>query len=567
MTRKITDCEAYKFCEKSIDLDTTPKYVKMQMADFMRICEGKDEKYKVSGKKLIQLENILKMLIMPKGFKAGQPLYECTVGYQWLLYTAILCVVYRDNPEKRRYETGVLEISRKNFKTFSVATLFIVLLLTEPPESEMFSVAPDGSLSKLVKEALEQILRASPLVYQQGNDYRFKILRDYILFKPNRSKIVPLNYSTSRLDGRVVSVYLADEIGALPNAYAIEAMKSGQTTSWNKLGFLASTKYPTIDNPLEQEIIFSKRVLEGTEKDETRFSLLYEPDETKGWETNDLILKQANPAALEIPEIWDDLIQKRARAIAMENTRENFVTKHCNIIYQGAGTETYIDVKDVQACRVDKNLIDWEGRVVYIGLDLSQSGDNTSVSMLALDDDNNILADSWAFIPEGRIEEKSVTEKVNYRELIKTGKVMACGDKVIDYGFVEDFIMSLEKRLGVQIQAIGGDPWNAMSTAQKLENAGYAVVMVKQHSSVMSAPEKLLKEQILNGKFRYEKNLLYEINYQNARCIYDTNLNPYVAKKKSTGKVDMVLSTAIAVYLLQQDALLDQDGGFTVQVV
>ena len=565
--RKLTDCKAYQFCEQSIKLKTTPKYVKLQMADFMRICEGKDEKYMVSGRKLKQLENILKILIMPKGLKAGQSLYDCTVGYQWLLYTAILCTVHRADPTKRRYETGVLEISRKNFKTFSVATLFIILLLTEPPESEMFSVAPDGALSKLVKDALGQILRASPMVYRQGENYRFKILRDYILFKPNRSQITPLSYSTSRLDGRVVQVYLADEIGALPSNYAIEAMKSGQTTSRNKLGFLASTKYPTVDNPLEEEVMFSKRVLEGTEKDETRFSLLYEPDETKGWETNDLILQQANPAALEIPEIWDDLVQKRAQAIVIEGKRENFITKHCNIIYQGAETETYIDVRDVQACRVSDGVIDWKGRVAYLGLDLSQSGDNTSVSMLALDDDNNILAKSWAFIPEGRIDEKTITEKVNYRELIKTGSVIASGDRTIDYAQVEDFILKLEKKYGVKIQAIGADPWNAASTSQKLENEGYAVVMVKQHSSIMSAPEKLLKEKIINGEFMYEKNTLYEINFQNARCMYDTNLNLYVAKKKSQGKVDMVVSTAIATYLLQQDALLDQAGGFTAQVL
>ena len=47
---------------------------------------------------------------MPKGLKAGKSLYECTVGYQWLFYVAVLCVVYRDNENKRRYESGVLEI-------------------------------------------------------------------------------------------------------------------------------------------------------------------------------------------------------------------------------------------------------------------------------------------------------------------------------------------------------------------------------------------------------------------------------------------------------------------------
>ena len=562
--RKLTDCKAYQFCSKSIDLDTTPHYVKLQMADFMRICEGKDEKYIVSGKKLKQLENVLKILIMPKGLKAGQTLYDCTTGYQWLFYTAILCIVYRDNESKRRYETGVLEICRKNFKSYTCSTIFILLFLTEPKFSKFFSVAPDGTLSREVREAISETLKSSPMVYQSPDGVRFKILRDSIEFKPLQSKYIPLSYSTSRMDGRLPNAFIADEVGALPSNYAIEAMRSGQLNIPNKLGLVISTKYPTADNPFEDEVKYSKKVLDKLEKDETRFSLLYEPDEIKGWETNDLILKQANPVALEIPEIWDDLIKKRAYAIAVDSARENFITKHCNIVYSN-DAEGYIQINDLRACKVAN--IDWNGRIVYLGLDLSMSGDNTSVSMLSLDDDNNILAESWAFIPEGRIEEKTVAEKVNYRELIRNGHVFACGDKVIDYGYVENFIMGIQKKYGVEIQAIGFDRWNAMSTAQKLENEGYNMVEVKQHSSVLHPPTKLLKEKILSQEFKYTNNPIYEINFQNARCLYDTNNNMYVAKKRSQGKVDMVVSTIIATYLLQQDALLDQGGDFIVQVL
>lgn len=555
--------KAYDFCKKSIKAKTTPKYVKAQMKEFIRICDGKDPKYILSEKKLRQLENILKVLNMPKGLKAGKTLYECTAGYQWLFYTAILCTVYRDNPNKRRYETGVLEICRKNFKTYTISTIFILLFLTEPKFSKFYSVAPDGALSREIREAISETIRSSPLIYQFKEQKRFKILRDYIQFKPTQIQYIPLSYSTSRMDGRLPNAFCADEVGALPTSYAIEAMRSGQLNILNKLGFIISTKYPTIDNPFEDEVSYSKKVLDGLEKDETRFALLYEPDKTKGWETDDLILKQSNPVALEIPEIWEDLLKKRAYAVAVESARENFVTKHCNIIYQGVGTETYIDTKDVQECRVAK--IDWTGRVVYVGLDLSETNDNTSVSIVTVDDDNNILADSFAFIPGGRIQEKTVAEKVNYQELIKTGKVIPCGDKVIDYSVVEDFILGLEERYGVQIQAIGYDRWNALSTAQKLEKAGYNLVEIRQHSSVLHPPTKLLKEKILNKEFQYETNRLLEINFQNARCVYDTNKNQYVNKKKSKGKVDMVVSLINAVYLLEQDAFLNQMD-FTIQV-
>ena len=64
--------KAYQYCKENINKETCPKYVKLQMKDFMNICEGKNEKYIFSESKYKQLENILKILIMPKGLKAGQ---------------------------------------------------------------------------------------------------------------------------------------------------------------------------------------------------------------------------------------------------------------------------------------------------------------------------------------------------------------------------------------------------------------------------------------------------------------------------------------------------------------
>ena len=83
-------------------------------------------------------------------------------------------------------------------------------------------------------------------------------------------------------------------------------------------------------------------------------------------------------------------------------------------------------------------------------------------------------------------------------------------------------------------------------------------VEIKQHSSVLHPPTKLLKECILNGKFAYDDNRLLEINFQNARCTEDTNLNKYVNKKRSAGKVDMVVALINAMYMVQQEVLYGQ---------
>ena len=134
---------------------------------------------------------------------------------------------------------------------------------------------------------------------------------------------------------------------------------------------------------------------------------------------------------------------------------------------------------------------------------------------------------------------------------------------MIDYGFIEKFIMELPKKYGVNIRQVGYDRYNAISTVQKLEAAEIECVEIKQHSSVLHPATKLLKEKILSKQFRYEPNRLLEINFQNARCTEDTNLNKYVNKKKSAGKVDMVVALINAVYLVQQEELYGSN--FVVQ--
>ena len=63
----------------------------------------------------------------------------------------------------------------------------------------------------------------------------------------------------------------------------------------------------------------------------------------------------------------------------------------------------------------------------------------------------------------------------------------------------------------------------------------------------------------------YVDNLMLEINFENARCTEDTNKNKYVNKKKSAGKVDMVVGLINATYLVEQDMLFGSDS-FIAQV-
>lgn len=534
------------------------KYVKLQARKWLRIADGRHKNAYVSEKAYQKICKLLKLMIHPD---LHCSMYDGLEDYAWFLIAAVFCTRRRED-DRRFYQTAILEIARKNFKTFNSAVIFILGMLTEPRFSRFFSVAPDFKLSSELRLAVRKIIKVSPALTKY-----FKINRDMITCLINEIEYTPLAYSNDGMDGRLANIFLADEAGAL-DSYPVEAMRSSQITLVNKLGIIISTQYPNDNNVMIDEVDIAKKVLDGVLEKENVFALLYEPDDAlrKRWETDDLVIYQANPVAVNNKEVFDSIKDLRTMAILYENKRENFLCKHCNIMYKGLGVEGYIDVQKVRRCRVAEDLDFWRGRRVWVGLDLSQSDDNTSVAMVT-EADGMIHAKVWGILPKDRVEIKTKKENVDYRKLIAAGSCFAEGEEVIDYGFVERWILGLEEKYGVEVMQVGYDRYNAISTVQKLEANSMECVEVKQHSSVLHPPTKLLREAILKKEFAYDENRLLEINFQNARCTEDTNLNKYVNKKRSAGKVDMVVSTIIAVYLMQQAMLDNSELDWGIQVI
>lgn len=561
----VKDSKAFQYAAWCLQEDTgkVPKYVKKQAASWISIVMGENPDAYVDEKTYEKICKLLKIIIHPD---LRCPIYDGLEDYAWLFIVAVLCTK-RAGSDFRYYLTAVLEIARKNFKTFNSGVIFILLMLIEPDFSRFFSVAPDLALSSELKVAIRKIIKSSPALIDEV-DPAFKLLRAQIICLLNDNEYTPLAYSNDRMDGRMANVFLADEAGAMDD-YPVEAMRSSQITLPDGLGIIISTQYPNDNNVMIDEIDISKKVLDGLLDDKRRFSLLYEPDDEyktgELWQTEDNVIYQSNPVTIDHPNIFDTLKGKRDLAILYENKRENYLCKHNNILYKGLGVEGYIDIQRVKMCVTEDDPGFWQGRRVWVGLDLSASDDNTSFSWVT-EEDGIVYSKTFGFIPEGKIELKSKKEHVDYRRLIQEGTCFSCGDDVIDYLYVEAKIKALAAEYGVEIVQIGYDRWNALATVQALEADSYECVEVKQHSSVLHMPTKWLRELILEKNFRYAKNRMLEINFQNARCTEDTNLNKYVNKKKSNGKVDMVVSLINAMYLLQQEVLYG-DGGFIVQVI
>ncbi len=541
--------------------EVTTKEVITQCKWFLKDLEenqyNENFQYYFDKNKLKIINNLLKLFNFATGFVAGKQILTNLADFQCFFLANIFGWRFKDNSNKFRYNDITLYIARKNAKTALVAITFLLLMLTEQEYSEFYSICLNKELAAEIRKAMVQILEASPLIAKHfdWSDSEVGIIKCKItksFFKPRTSQ-------SGKNNSIRPAAFVSDEHGNFSDNGNFTAMKSGQRNVINPLLFRTTTAYAIDHSIMQDDLEYIKKVFQGIVKNERQFALLYYAEEENLW--NDIGIHQANP--LRVEENYNIIREERERALIQESLQTEYLTKSMNYFMPANAGEEFISIDQLKKCKISD--FDWTGKDVYIGVDLAETEDNTAVAMLTYHE-GKIVAKVWAFIPRERILVKSMKEDIDYQSEIKAGNCFGCGDEVIDYGYVEEFIMDLQEKYQVNIVQLGYDRRNALSSAQKLSNAGIECVEVIQHSRILHAPIKLLKECILNKNFNYEKNSLLEINFVNARQTEDTNLNKYLNKKKSKGKIDMVMALVDALYLLQQQVIFGEDNSWSIQI-
>jgi phage terminase large subunit-like protein len=538
------------------------KYVKMQCKWFLRDLERQhdnDYAYYLDLDELKRVEGILELLNFATGIGVtNKTVLEGLVGFQAFFFVNVFGFRFKSNPERFKHRDVTLFICRKNGKTWLVAILFIILLLTEDPYSEFYSICKDRELAGLVKTMIAQVLSASPLIAKYFTVP--KTLSGKVVCKLTNSFYQPRTADPTANNGLRPSAFIADEIGAFKDVENINAMQSGQLSIKNPLRFKITTAYPESQSIMLEELAYIKKVFDGYIEDDRLFALLYYAEDEHAWD--DVGLHQANP--LKIEENLNEIRDNRAKAIEKPKERAEYLCKHMNIFQGSNSGEEFVNIDQLRECKIPE--FDWSGRNVWLGIDLAMTTDNCAVAMCT-EEDLKIYADTFAFIPTDRIEEKNRVEKINYYDYIKQGKCFSCGDMVVDYGYIEEMILEVEAKYNVIVMGVAYDRYNCLSTAQRLEREGLKTVEAKQHASVLHPATKLLREKILSKEFFYTPNDLFEINVQNAKVVENNNKDIYVNKKKSTGKVDMLAALINSVFLLQQDVIFNPDSDWAIQVI
>lgn len=490
---------------------------------------------------------LTKLMNFPTGFFAGKPIYDHIAGFQAFVIENIFCWDSKEADENglvtKMIEEVYLEIGRKSSKSFLTGLIEVLILLRAAKFSQSGIGGKTRDISALVKTSVIELIKSSPLIAKY-----FKITRDKITCLINEATLKNFSGEADNINGLLLTSFIVDECSNMETNDVIGALKLSQmSVNGSRLSIYISTQYDNTKSVFNELIDYHKKVLLGVVDNAptNTLGLLFELDEEDDYMDSKNWIK-ASPLQMTFENGRKFLKSEFAKALEVPSQMREFRIKILNQRLTDDGTESFVPISDLKKGCLEEEY-DFRGKDVYIGIDLSLTTDTTSISFVHYDEiKNEFYSKIFCFVPQDTIFQRSKIEKIDYQMMCANKYCYACGDRIIDYSFVEDFLIRKVDEMGVNVLGIGYDKFNAMSSVNKWTNYGFETIEVRQHSTVLSAGTKLFKESVLQNRFFYDKNRLFEYQMSNARTAYDTNLNQYINKKKSTGRIDMAVATMIA---------------------
>lgn len=486
--------------------------------------------------KLLKINNLLKLFNFATGFVAGKEVLENLDGYQAFLICGVFLFRYKDKPYKFKNNDITLFIARKNAKTATVGIIFMLLMLTEQPHSEFYSICLTRELSAEIRKNMVQIIEASPHIkkhFTYSKTYTGKIT-----CKITKSFFQPRTAEAGKNNSIRPSAFVSDEHGNFQEASNFNAMKGGMKNVLNPIIFRTTTAYAISQSIMETDVDYIRQVFKGIIKDENQFALLYYAEEKNLW--NDTGMYQANP--LKVEENYNIIRKNRETAKVKATEKTEYITKDMNNFLQTVESDPYLDYKLWKLCEVKK--IETVGKVVAVGNDASLTTDLTAIVIMYKENGCYYLK-AHAFLPRESLANRR--EKIDYIAMEREGYCTIVDGHYVDYNLIENYIRGIPQMYGCEIKTIASDPYNMIQQLQNLAN-DFDVEILKQTYAELSEPTKTFRNEVYGGNVFYEKNPLLDWNITNARAKPKHMTGDIMLEKvnKNGTRIDLVVATIFA---------------------
>lgn len=357
---------------------------------------------------------------------------------------------------------------------------------------------------------------------------------------------------------------IIDEFGAHPDFSIYEVMRSSQTYKLNAQIVAITTAYPNVStSPAFKERCMLIDMYEGkTPMDDRYFSAIYELDSEDDY-MDRTTWGKSNPLFVQFPSILKKLESDFENALKDPEKLNLFLTKNLNIWLSQDSSIAYMDYEEWRAHQVDE--VDFEGKEVIVGIDMSKSTDLTGVSIVAKDDDGTLLVKTKAFLPSEIINMKEISDKLPYTAYLNSdrGWLSSTEGKFVNQVEVENYVRSIEEMYGCKIRCVAFDSWGALHLMSSLSN-DYDIVDVKMTYKNFSPCIKKFREKVYEGNVSHEYNPIMNFCVANAITKQDLQENILLDKKKSTNRIDLLVATIIAYSEWFADEVEEDYGYFMV---
>lgn len=533
--------------------------VKRHMNDLQKALN--DDQYEYVYKPEL-VNKIIKFSSLLKDVSTGEQ-FEL-VSFQKFILSQLVGWWHIDGTIKYKY--GYISMGRSQGKS-QVLSVYLMyqLLFAKGVSKDIGLGALDTEHTKVLYrymsynfEQLESGL-FSDLFKQLGVEYNKQEMR----VNSTSSVLNKFSAKSTPTDSRHFTTFVLDEALLLSTKDSewLDSITSGQTGLIQSQFIAISTAQ---GNP--QSRLFYQRYTDYSKGIESNDFSGYERDLVLIWEqdsddemlTDDFDLWQKSNPLLELESIKQSRLSglKIERQKNINSGSDEFMTKSMNrFVLNSATDESFTTPQLIDQAKIiglPNNTI----QSVYVGLDLSKTGDNTAVSTIYVTPQGHYYIDSFTFVPtyqqQGDISKKIENDNIDYLKAEKSGlATIATGNGIIDedvvISWLIDHIETLQQKYTVTFLY---DNWGAEYVSDSIDKALPNLIMlpVKQTTPFMSPPSLFTQQLLVEGKLHImSDDNVTEQALLNARVIRN-EYGVKVVKDTYSNKIDNLVSILIAMF-------------------
>ena len=457
----------------------------------------------------------------------GNEQFTCA-GFQEFILGSLFGWVHKET-RKRRFTDSYVQVARQQGKSVLNAILGIKCCNFDNYNyGQIYCTATKADQARIVLKEIIKFINAD-------NDLKELFdIKDYkseITGKITSTVIRALGRDTHTIDGFRPYLGIVDEYHAHKDNQMYKLLKGGTRKLKQSLISVITTAGFNLNAPCYDLYKYCRRVLRGIDVNERQFIYIAQMDEKDDiWDPKNWI--KCCPLTGKDPELVAAMQEDARKAQSMGGAElRDFLTKALNIWVTNAET-AFLDLAEWEKCGSERDLSDFAGKQVIVGLDLSSGGDLTSYCLeFPYEDeetgDRKYFLHSHSFMPSHRLQEHMDLEDnapyVIWQQQGLLTVTTAAGGIKTDYKTILSSLHDIVDKYQLDVMAIGYDPHNASAFLLDLEDFGCDLIEIKQSARSLNDATIDFQLEVKAHNMEYNKGNVLLTRSMNDAIISEPN--------------------------------------------